>query len=293
MKVFILLLCATYTMVVLSEPVGTRFSYQGQLEFNDNPVNGIYDLKFEVWPQETGGSVIGSAIILEDVVVDDGIFTVELDFGDAAFMGDDVYLKIQVRDGASSNSFVALFPKQRINTTPYAIQADFLAANGASSGQVLKFNGSEWMAGTDNIGNSIWQDDANGIGYDNHVGIGNNSTSSFSLTISPPSGTAPLTTYINGQPKLQVASNGGVSIGRNVEVIPPPGNGLYVSGEVIFSDTTTISDDLIIQGDAKHSTMSSYGFAKAGIEFSCGSAGSVTQQYFNNINDSPITVSSM
>ncbi len=287
---FILLLSTFLSMTVNSSPVGSRFSYQGKLELNDTPVNGIYDLKFEAWSQETGGGIIGSAIILEDIEVTKGIFTVELDFGDATFMGDDVFLKIQVREGSTTGSYTALFPKQRINATPYAIQADFLAANGALTGQVLKFNGSEWTAGNDDT-STVWQSDSNGAFYDDHIGIGGGSSTAFSLAISSPAGTAPFSTNINGQPKLQVASNGGVSVGSNVNVAPPPSNGLYVSGEVELNNTTTITDDLLVQKNAKHTQMDSYGFAKAGIEFSCGNAGTVRQKYFNNINNSEITVS--
>lgn len=276
---------------ILAAPVGSQFSYQGQLQFNDNIVNGSYDLKFEVWSTETGGGVIGSAQIIEDVIVENGIFNVTLDFGEIPFSGDDVFLKIQVREGASTGSFTQLSPRQRINTVPYAIQAEFLAANGAIAGQVLKFNGQDWLPGNDNVGTSLWNDDANGISTTDKVGVGSVSSSTTQLQISAPTGTHPLKTFVNGQPKFEVANNGGVSIGSNINVVLPPANGLYVFGETELNQQTTITDELIVQRDAKHSRTDSYGFAKAGIEFSCGMGGTVRKNYFNNINTTEITVS--
>lgn len=291
MKKYILLALLALWLKVNAAPVGTQFSYQGQLQFNGTVVNGIYDLKFETWSQETGGGVIGTAIVIEDVDVTDGIFSVNLDFGDLPFTGDDVFLKIQVREGASTGSFTQLSPRQRINTVPFAIQADFLAANGASSGQVLKFDGTNWVPGTDNTGVSLWSNDANGVSTTDKVGIGSVSSSSTELLVSAASGIHPLRTYVNGQPRFEVANNGGVSIGSNISVVLPPSNGLYVAGNAEFNSQTEITDTLIVQGDAKHSNTNSYGFAKAGVEFSCGQSGTAIQKYFNNINDSEITVS--
>ncbi|MCF6301147.1 MAG: hypothetical protein L3J52_08530, partial [Proteobacteria bacterium] len=86
--------------------------------------------KGELWNQATGGNFFGSALEIDNVEVADGIVSLELDFTDFPFTGEDWYLNIQVREGASTGSYITMSPKQRINATPYAIQADFLAANG-------------------------------------------------------------------------------------------------------------------------------------------------------------------
>ena len=289
MKTAIMVVLLIISTTTLSAPVGSRFSYQGQLQFNDISVTGAYDFKIELWTQLTGGGFFGPALEIADVEVTDGIFTLELDFTESPFTGDDLFLKIQVREGASTGNYITMSPRQRINATPYAIQADFLAANGATTGQVLKFNGNDWAPGSDL--SSPWQQDANGYGYPGHIGVDGASSPAFSLSIGSPTGTHPLIASVNGITALQVADNGGVRIGNGlVTVFPPPTSGLVVGGETKLSSKTTINDELIVQRDAKHSRTDSYGFVKAGIEFSCGFSGTTRKKYFNNINTDEITV---
>ncbi|MCF6319975.1 MAG: hypothetical protein L3J83_12005 [Proteobacteria bacterium] len=116
-------------------------------------------------------------------------------------------------------------------------------------------------------------------------------SSAYSLSVSSPTGTHPLAASVNGILALQVADNGGVRIGNGfVNAFPPPASGLVVGGETELSSKTTINDELIVKRDAKHSRTDSYGFVKAGIEFSCGNIGTARLNYFNNINADEITV---
>src|SRR5262245_58138219 len=71
----------------------TTFTYQGRLTNNAIPANGSYDMIFTLYDTATTGtgSPQGSpaANVVNPVQVSGGIFTVQLDFGAAAFTGAD------------------------------------------------------------------------------------------------------------------------------------------------------------------------------------------------------------
>src|SRR5438034_242988 len=62
-------------------PVGSGFSYQGQLKVGGNPSNGQYDLTFALYDALSGGTQVGSTITMLNQTVTTGLFTVTLDFG--------------------------------------------------------------------------------------------------------------------------------------------------------------------------------------------------------------------
>jgi hypothetical protein len=76
-------------------PVGTAFTYQGDLKNGGAPANGIYDLRFRLYTVPTDGVHVAQNCI-DDVSVTDGVFTVSLDFG-PQFSGDQRFLEVGVR----------------------------------------------------------------------------------------------------------------------------------------------------------------------------------------------------
>lgn len=94
------------------------FTYQGLLKQFDAPANGAYDLRFSLWDSATGGNQIGSTIALNNVNIQNGLFTVTLDFGNV-WDGSPRYLQIAVRP-ANTGAFVNLSPRVQITYTPYA-----------------------------------------------------------------------------------------------------------------------------------------------------------------------------
>ncbi len=102
------------------EPVGTAFTYQGQLKRAGVPVTGSVDFEFSMWTAASGGTrlaVIGP-VTLELV---DGLFTERLDFGEGVFTGDARWLEVLVEDTLGARA--TLSPRQQITTTPYALTA--------------------------------------------------------------------------------------------------------------------------------------------------------------------------
>ena len=112
-------------------PIGTTFTYQGYLTDGGSPANGAYDFELKLYNDVSVGTQAGSTVALNDVNVSEGIFTVELDFGDV-FEGTALWLEIGVRPGASTGSYQQLLPRQPLRPTPYAINADMLDGQHAS-----------------------------------------------------------------------------------------------------------------------------------------------------------------
>ena len=104
-------------------PVGNAFTYQGRLTMDGAPVDGSYDFRFRIFDAPTGGNQVGSTVAVGDVAVNDGLFTVQLDFGAGAFDGQARWLEVGVRDGASDGAYNALAGRQPLTAAPYAVHA--------------------------------------------------------------------------------------------------------------------------------------------------------------------------
>lgn len=103
--------------------LGSSFTYQGYLTDNGSPANGSYDFRFALYDADSGSTQIGSTITKGDVTVADGIFSVALDFGSGAFVGDARYLEVAVRGGGSSGSYTTLAPRRALTAAPYALHS--------------------------------------------------------------------------------------------------------------------------------------------------------------------------
>ena len=236
---------------VFAAPVGSRFSYQGQLQVSNSAANGLYDLHFSIWDNVSGMGQLGGDLILDDVDVVNGLFSVELDFGDVPFDGDDVFLEIRIREGVSTGSFTFISPRQRINATPYATQAEFLAANGATTGQILQFDGTNWVAANIGTGTSPWSPGFGGTQYIGDVVIGDLVASAGdTLQILSQVNESPLRILVGGVgTRFRVSKNGGTGVGANYSDGQIPANGLRVAGNVQLGKTSIGSSPDLAPGN--------------------------------------------
>ncbi|USN99815.1 MAG: tail fiber domain-containing protein [Phycisphaeraceae bacterium] len=99
----------------------TSITYQGELRRGGSAASGSFDMDFALWDAFEGGSQVGSAVEVLGVSVDAGVFTVELDFGAAAFDGADRWLEISMGEAGDPTRFT-LTPRQAITSSPYSIQ---------------------------------------------------------------------------------------------------------------------------------------------------------------------------
>jgi hypothetical protein len=99
--------------------LATAFTYQGRLTDGGAPAAGSYDLRFVLYNAEAGGSQVGERLVLTGVTVEDGVFTVLLDFGAGVFDGTARWIEVAVRQAGAGNLTV-LTPRQPVTPAPYA-----------------------------------------------------------------------------------------------------------------------------------------------------------------------------
>ena len=96
--------------------LGTAFAYQGQLKQNGQPMEGTADLVIMLYDDPAAGAQVGPTVTKPAHPVENGLFTVSLDFGQDAFNGEARWLAITVNGET-------LAPRQPISPTPYALCA--------------------------------------------------------------------------------------------------------------------------------------------------------------------------
>ncbi|MBU1748896.1 MAG: hypothetical protein KKA73_14500, partial [Chloroflexi bacterium] len=95
-------------------PLGAAFTYQGRLtDTNGAPTPGPCDLLFTLYQSASGADHVGTPQTKSGVTLDNGYFSVALDFGATAFTSEGRFLKIEVDCGSG---YTALSP--RVNLTP-------------------------------------------------------------------------------------------------------------------------------------------------------------------------------
>jgi hypothetical protein len=99
-------------------------TYQGYLRMGGAPANGNYDFIFTLYDDAMAGNQVGVQVRINNKLVRNGLYTVELDFGPQnviwnALPARDRWLEIQVRPAGGGN-FIRLAPRVRIHAAPYA-----------------------------------------------------------------------------------------------------------------------------------------------------------------------------
>ncbi len=104
----------------------TSFTYQGQLKRAGVPLNEVIDGRFSLWLSPTGddpANRIDPTLTQNSIEVSNGLFTVELNFGQNAFNGSARWLQVEIHDHADPpDTFTTLTPRQPLTPTPYALQ---------------------------------------------------------------------------------------------------------------------------------------------------------------------------
>jgi hypothetical protein len=174
--------------------VGSAFAYQGLLKNGGSLAQGSYDFTFKLYSDSTAGTQIGTNQVVLGIQVDNGFFSVPLDFGATAFDGNARWLDIQVRT-AGGGTYTQLLPRQALRPVPYATRA----INGPS-------------------GTSQWVNDSYGINYPNKIGVG---------TSTNPTATVWFNSGTSSNNTLYVTSNNGPWAALGIRNYGTNGVGLY------------------------------------------------------------------
>jgi hypothetical protein len=101
--------------------IGPSFTYQGFLQQGGVAVTGSCDFEFRLYGAATAGTQIGTTQAISGQAIDQGRFTVALNFGAGAIDGQARWLQIAVRCPSGSGTFTTLTPRQVLTATPYAL----------------------------------------------------------------------------------------------------------------------------------------------------------------------------
>ena len=131
---FLLLIIAT---PLAHAQVTTAFTYQGELEQSGSPASGEFDFVFELFDSASGGLALAGPVAVENVLVDGGLFTTEVDFGPNVFGMMDVWLEVRVRESGAAGGFTELLPRQRVTPAPLAQHALNVEIGAVGSAQII------------------------------------------------------------------------------------------------------------------------------------------------------------
>src|SRR5262249_6633771 len=110
----------TVTPVMAQTPAGPAFTYQGRLDDNGAPANGLYDIQFHLASGVSRANYLGFAQYFEDVNVVNGLVTLKVNFGSIYCNADARFVEVSVRPGASTGAYTILTPRQELTPAPYA-----------------------------------------------------------------------------------------------------------------------------------------------------------------------------
>ncbi|MEN3000630.1 MAG: hypothetical protein ABDI19_02175 [Armatimonadota bacterium] len=182
----------------LSQGTTQPFTFQGYLRQNNAPVDGNRQMRFRIYDAAAGGTLVWDSGNLT-VGVSNGLFTVTLNTPASVWTGAPRFLEIQI----DPPSGPTLNPRIPITPAPYAIRANtagtanpigaaggdlsgtypnptveklrgrLVAATAPTTGQVLKWDGSQWAPAAD-LSDTLWAASGTNIYNTNtgNVGVG-------------------------------------------------------------------------------------------------------------------------
>jgi hypothetical protein len=141
--------------------IGTAFTFQGRLTYDDQPVQDDCWMQFQLYDAAMDGNQVGPTLNPPAAIpVRFGLFSVELDFG-SVFNGTPLWLDIGVK--CSHDSGYTSLGRQKLTSAPYAVNSSLLEGNPAAYFQ----NASNLNAGT--LPNSRFSAFAN-LGAEGYLG---------------------------------------------------------------------------------------------------------------------------
>ena len=101
------------SILSVAAEVSEAISYQGVLEENGIPITGSRDMTFSLYSDDGCTTSVNGIVDISDVPIDNGHFSVQLDFDPSVFTGQALFLEVQVESTAIAC--------QEILAVPYAL----------------------------------------------------------------------------------------------------------------------------------------------------------------------------
>ncbi|MCA9757064.1 MAG: hypothetical protein KDA27_14765 [Candidatus Eisenbacteria bacterium] len=171
------------TVVAAQTPQGTGLTYQGRLDKSGSPFDGTAHLRFRLFEDDLATTQVGGDVVLFDVPLAAGLFSVDLDFG-AVFDGYARWIEVAViTDGDADWNPLPLQPLQ---SAPYAAYA--LSGPGG--------------------GTSPWNQGTFGVDYPGNVGVGVPAQPDQGLAVSTGSTDGNTAVFTNDNPNYATLATG-------------------------------------------------------------------------------------
>jgi len=201
---------ATGTLALNADPLGTAFTYQGNLRINAAAATGVYDFTFNLYATNSSGTPLGMPVVVSGVGITNGLFNTVLDFG-SQFNGTATWLEIGVRSN-NSGTFVTLAPRQPLTPTPNAIfamtAASSATASNVTAGSITSASIADAAITSAKIGSGQVVKSLNGLQDAVTLAPGNN------VTITPSGNTLTIAATTGGQ-NWSLNGNAGTTAGVN------------------------------------------------------------------------------
>jgi hypothetical protein len=258
----------------LEATVASKFSYQGLLREDGNPVTGSRDLTFRLFEDEGCSTQVGDDIDRPGVQVSNGLFSVELEVTHSHFNGQGLWL-----EAALGNTRIGC---QEILPVPYALSLK-PGAIISDTTSLVELNHLRVDLSTDMVQRQGLRAEVTGS-HDFAYGL---------MGLAANSSVSNVGVY-GGSEGPGVGVYGSADQGDGVTGISDSGSGVYGHSTDGNGVTGYSANGAAIYGtgDVKQSANGN-GLVKAAVRAYCqGPAGSVVDRSFNNVTEDAITIES-
>jgi hypothetical protein len=159
------------SILSIATHVSEAINYQGVLEENGVPVTGSRDMSFSLYSEDSCSTFISGIVEINDVSVDNGLFSVQLAFDPSVFTGQVLFLEVEVEGTAIACQEILPVP-YALSLRPEAIISTESTVSYASAvtGEVSSTTPGSYSAGLRGINNGAG---GTGIGvYGSQAGWG-------------------------------------------------------------------------------------------------------------------------
>ena len=230
------------TAAFAQTPMGTAFTFQGELRKGGLPYNGTVDLVLRMYDDPAAGNQIGGDVAIAGATVTNGLFVVTPDFGPGAFDGNARWLQVNVLTPGDAD-YTTLDPRQPLTPAPYALYAGAAPTSGGGSSQ--------------------WANDPAGIEYQTgSVGIGIAATASAKLRIAMGASATGNPLWISAANPNYAAIAFGNTGANGYGLYDPSSGRHYLAGSLgIGTVTPTFPLDVVGTGTSIRATANGFGSA--------------------------------
>jgi hypothetical protein len=220
--------------VVELNAVPSQISYQGVYTQNGVPVTGSRDMIFRFFNNPACSAIPLQSISLDNVDLQNGMFHVVLDVNTSLFNGNARWLRVQIDGDSIGCEMILPTPYALHSASTGALHGRPVSADAPEAGQLLSWNGSEWISAA----NPIINQSGGGLHSSSPViGLGGHATQDLPPPL-PPNITFGVLGRSDARAGRGVYGEATATTGPTVGVL---GTSASISGSGVFGSATASS----------------------------------------------------